>query len=70
MNARQQLELFGLCAYADEDKVVIVAKEDAAELDPYVARRFAFYLARAYHDALRHSRRAGTTWGPTTEPVS
>lgn len=58
MTGQQQLDLFGLAAYADEDKVVIVSRDDAVELDPYIARRFTFYLARAYHDALRNGRRA------------
>lgn len=69
MTGQQQLDLFGLAAYADEDKVVIISRDDAVELDPYVARRFTFYLARAYHDALRNSRRSRASWAPESEAV-
>jgi hypothetical protein len=66
MTGQEQLDTFGLAAYADGDKVVIIAREDAVELDPYIARRWTFYLARAYHDAMRNTRRARTStlWGP------
>jgi hypothetical protein len=58
MTGQQQLDAFGICAYEHDGQVVIEDRFGVSrELEPQVARRFAFCLARAYYDAASIDRR-------------
>lgn len=51
MTAAQQHRTLGASAEASEDLVILQIGKEMTALRPFEARRFCYYLARAYHRA-------------------